>query len=272
MPKLVLMFDDRILSESGVGLLGVTIGRLPDNTIVIDNPAVSGHHARVLRDGDSYVVEDLESTNGTFVNEVPITRQTLADGDIVLVGKHTLVFDQRSGSESPSLGERGPAVPELGGTRVLDTEHHRALLAKWDKEQKAKQAASAASTPAPPKTTAAPGIPATPGTPGAPKPSPGAPPRVGVLHVLAGRTEHGEYSLVAQTSMIGKAATSLVRLKGWFKPKVAASIARKGESYTVTSLHAKTQINGQRLTGRHELKDGDVLQVAGVTLEFRLRR
>ena len=70
----------------------ISIGRLPDNTIVIDNPAVSARHARVYREGHQYVLEDLKSTNGTFVNDRPIARHTLLEGDIVLVGKHTLVF------------------------------------------------------------------------------------------------------------------------------------------------------------------------------------
>ena len=51
MPKLILQFEDRVLDECVIGPQGVKIGRLPDNHVVIDNPAVSGHHARVIRDG-----------------------------------------------------------------------------------------------------------------------------------------------------------------------------------------------------------------------------
>ena len=86
MPKLTLKFEARELRECAVGAHPVNIGRLPDNTIVIDNPAVSGRHARVFREGNHYVVEDLKSTNGTFVNEKPIARHTLLEGDVVLVG------------------------------------------------------------------------------------------------------------------------------------------------------------------------------------------
>ncbi len=101
MPKLILKFDDRELQECAVGTHPVTIGRLPDNMIVIDNPAVSGRHARVFREGNHYVVEDLKSTNGTFVNEKPIARHTLLDGDVVLVGKHSLVFSLAGGEQAP---------------------------------------------------------------------------------------------------------------------------------------------------------------------------
>ena len=91
-PRLILQFENRVLKEYPAGLM-VTIGRLPDNAVMIDNPAVSSHHACVHRDGDQFIVEDLQSTNGTFVNEKRITRHTLRDGDVVLIGKHQIVFD-----------------------------------------------------------------------------------------------------------------------------------------------------------------------------------
>src|SRR5947199_9958960 len=103
MPKLILQFDDQVLTECAIGLMA-TVGRLPDNTVIIDNPAVSSHHACVFRDGDAYIVEDLQSTNGTFVNEKRVTRRTLQNGDVVLVGKHTLVFDQIA-SDEPVLDD-----------------------------------------------------------------------------------------------------------------------------------------------------------------------
>ena len=110
MPKLILKFDERELQECAVGTHPVSIGRLPDNKIVIDNPAVSGRHARVLREGNHYVVEDLKSTNGTFVNEKPIARHTLLEGDVVLVGKHSLVFSLAGGDQAPIAGRRGGGV------------------------------------------------------------------------------------------------------------------------------------------------------------------
>jgi pSer/pThr/pTyr-binding forkhead associated (FHA) protein len=58
MPKLTLQFEGRLLKEYPVGV-GLTIGRLPDNTVVIDNPAVSGHHARVFSDSGAVILEDL---------------------------------------------------------------------------------------------------------------------------------------------------------------------------------------------------------------------
>jgi FHA domain len=100
MPKLILLFEGRTLSDFAV-VSPLTIGRVPDNTIVIDNPAVSAHHARVTVEGADVVLEDLHSTNGTFVNEQPIVRHVLQHGDVVLVGTHLLVFDTATAVEHP---------------------------------------------------------------------------------------------------------------------------------------------------------------------------
>jgi pSer/pThr/pTyr-binding forkhead associated (FHA) protein len=257
MAKLVLQFDDRVLSECTVGARAITIGRLPDNPIVIDNPAVSGRHARVFIDASGVVIEDLESTNGTFVNERRITRHSLQDGDVISIGKHKLVFDRHA--TGPAAAATEERVPELGGTMMLDTRDYKSMLAKSDAE---------------PHQAAPEAIPTAPnagGSGAAPLKPAAASRRVGVLRVLSGRSEQEEYRLPANTATIGKSKTALVRLKGWFKPAAAVSIARTGDAYVLTPL-ARASVNGQRVSARYELKDGDVLQVSGLTLEFRLQR
>ena len=68
MTKIVLKFRDAALKEIPVEKELITIGRKPDNDIEIDNLAVSGHHARIFKAGDWFLIEDLDSLNGTFVN------------------------------------------------------------------------------------------------------------------------------------------------------------------------------------------------------------
>lgn len=241
--KLTLQFEGIVLREYAVGSR-LTIGRLPDNAVIIDNPAVSGHHARVIFQSDKAVLEDLNSTNGTFVNGRPITRHPLQHGDHVLVGKHHLVFD-RVADDMPMPG---PAMESLGDTVYLDTEKHRALRAGLESARA--DAARSVN----------------------PRQSPlvaSAPRRIGVLRVVAGKTEQDEYHLDAHTSLIGKSDTALVKLRGWFKPSVAVAIARTGDRYLATPLRGKTLVNDQRLAARHDLQEGDVLEVSGLTLEFR---
>ena len=264
MPKLILRFDDRELAECAVGMHAVTIGRLPDNDLVIDNPAVSGRHARVYKEGNHYVLEDLKSTNGTFVNDKPVARHTLLEGDVILVAKHSVLFTQHGGEQAEAPKEE-PDLPEIGGTRVLDTRKQKEMLGNLDRGQpssieRAQPASIDRARPSPnlydavvPKTA----IPTAHG-------------RIGTIKVLSGNTGQSEYVLSAVTTMIGKADNAQIRLKGWFKPKVAAAIARKGEGFTISPMGGKLTINGEKATGRRDLASGDVIEVSGLTLEFRL--
>ena len=284
MPKLILQYEGRVLNEFPVGRM-VTIGRLPGNSIVIDNPAVSSKHARVTRDGDSYVIEDAESTNGTFVNEIRVTRQTLKYGDLVLVGKHHLVFEEATDEEALPSEDAPREIADLGGTVYLDTKRQKELLAQAKAKhagQSAPAAAAVATATASEHASPAPRASAPAAVAGAPTPdtarmakapaaaSAPSPSTVGMLYVLAGKTDQSEYALKAQTCLIGKSESATVRLKGWFKPKTALAIARKGNGYTATPLGGKNLLNNQAFAGRQDLRDGDVLQVSGVTLEFRL--
>jgi len=93
-PRLILQFEDQVLKECPLGAK-TTIGRLPDNSVVIDNPAVSGHHACIVRNGDAYTVEDLGSTNGTFVNGRAVASVApLGFGDEVAIGQVRLRLER----------------------------------------------------------------------------------------------------------------------------------------------------------------------------------
>ena len=233
MPKLILQIENRVLNTCVVGQRA-SIGRRPDNTMVVEHSAVSGHHATVFRDGEHFVIEDFASTNGTFVNGKRVSRHQLQDGDAVRLGKgtHTIVFDAQGGA-----GEVADAAPpEIaaapGETVYLGADKHRALL-DWIRNAQ-------------------------------------EPAGVAVLRVLEGRTDHTEYPLDAHTSVIGKSDAALVRLKGLFKPKEAVAIARSDDGYVATVLRGTTRINKTPIRDRRVLADGDVLEVGGLTLEFKL--
>jgi len=82
----------------------MSIGRRDGNDIVLKDSSLSGHHAdifRVERDGKTvYVIRDNDSTNGTRINNIPITEQTLKNSDIILLGGVEVLFDSNDGSES----------------------------------------------------------------------------------------------------------------------------------------------------------------------------
>jgi len=262
MSKLVLKYEDRILKEVPVTSGPVTIGRVPGNTVVIDNPAVSSQHARVIVEGGQYVVEDLGSTNGTFVKEQAIKKHILQEGDVIRVGKHTLTFygigKGEAVEEAPPAAAAAAPVQALGGTVFLDTKSQKELLAK------VKAAAAAGQAAGPEGAGAAPvAAPKAAAVAAAAKP--------GLLTVVSGRTDQPKYTLEAQTTLVGKSQSAMIKLKGWFKPDVAAAITKKGAGYLVTPLKGKTLVNGQPLKQGYELKVGDVLNISGVTMQFSQR-
>ena len=96
MAQITLTFVGRTIGTYGLDRDRLTVGRRPDNDIHIENLAVSGYHAVVLRTDEGYVIEDLNSTNGTFVNDTPIKRHILCPGDVLRIGKHELLYDTKT--------------------------------------------------------------------------------------------------------------------------------------------------------------------------------
>ena len=92
MARLILTFNKQVIKEYPFLKDSVTIGREDDNTIVIANLAVSGYHSRIDKTGNDFIVTDLQSTNGTFVNNKKVVTQKLSHGDNILIGKHIILF------------------------------------------------------------------------------------------------------------------------------------------------------------------------------------
>lgn len=76
----------------GLGAHVAVIGRMPGSPVYLDDPNVSRRHAELRPDGDTFVLVDLGSTNGTRVNGLAVREQTLNDGDVITVGRHALTF------------------------------------------------------------------------------------------------------------------------------------------------------------------------------------
>ena len=107
MARLILSLDGQVLAEYNMGKERYTIGRLPDNDVRIDNAAVSGHHALVINILNDSFLEDLNSTNGTYVNGKLIKKHALQHGDVITTGHHQLRFvDSQSAENEPDEFEK----------------------------------------------------------------------------------------------------------------------------------------------------------------------
>jgi len=100
MSKLVISLDGVVIKEALISKEKTTLGRRPYNDIVIDNLAVSGEHALLHLVGSDVVIEDLNSTNGTYINGKALKKQQLSHSDIVEIGKYKIKFLATGAAES----------------------------------------------------------------------------------------------------------------------------------------------------------------------------
>jgi pSer/pThr/pTyr-binding forkhead associated (FHA) protein len=246
MARLVLHLDGQVLAEYNMSKERYTVGRLPDNDIRIDNSAVSGHHALVINILNDSFLEDLNSTNGTYVNGKIIKKHALQHGDVITVGHHALRFVD-SEIEEPE--------DEFQKTMVISPREAATLMAGSAKAAAAMQATQASTS-----GMQAAGGPATNGAAAAAFPN-GVLPRA-KLQVLSGQFAGRELELV-------KTLTTLV------PPGVqVAAITRRSDGFYIVHVESGKEgdfplVNGTGIGQQaRKLRDNDVVQLAGVKMGF----
>lgn len=237
MPKLLLKFNAAVIKEVNFDKPSLTVGRKDDNDIVIDNPAISGHHCKLTMEGGGYFIEDLESTNGTFVNEKRIKKSGLHHNDVVALAKHALVFLNEA-----ELAAAG--APDAGSDKTM------VLTPQKQAELAAASAASAKQA---------------------------GPEKSGWLRVLKGAADGAvEHELKGMSTYIGKSDRVQIQIKGsglfGSAPEVAASVHRKPEGFVLVAVtEGYPVVNGNKVSGSVVLKEGDMIDCGSTTMIFELR-
>jgi len=236
MPKLTLKFKEALLKEYNIDKASLTIGRADDNDIAIENLAVSGHHAKLVRENGDFVLFDLNSLNGTFVNGHKISKWILKSNDLITIGKHTVVFQDEQAPKKPGLtGTHDMKAPE--GTVMLDIQTKQQLLEE------------VAATRPPEK-----GVDS-----------------VGVLTFISGGDSQSDIELSKRITLIGKGEDSDIRIRGFLLPKTSAVISRRTSGYFLSHSEGRAvpKVNGVSVKkGQFKLKDGDMIEIAGISLQF----
>ena len=112
MARLILSLDNQVLAEYNMSKERYTVGRLPDNDVRIDNPAVSGHHSLIINILNDSFLEDLNSTNGTYVNGKLVKKHALQHGDVITIGHNQLRFsDQQMNDPEQDEFEKTMVIP-----------------------------------------------------------------------------------------------------------------------------------------------------------------
>jgi len=230
MAQLTLQFKDLALKEFELTGQSITMGREPDNDIVVENLLVSGYHARIDPAGREYVLTDLQSKNGTFVNGERVTSTKLKDGDQILVGKHTIVFTLR-----PEEIQEDQKLTEP--TMFIEV------------AQGASEPEGQDPTPSGLDSTAV------------------SAERRAVLSFLSGGGD--EYEIKKKLVKLGKGEEADVHIGGLFTPKVAATISRRPTGYHLTPTgRAKVKVNDAQVGSSHRLREFDTIEVGPVKLQF----
>ena len=230
MALLTLQFKDLALKEFELTGQSLTIGREPGNDIIVENLLVSGYHARIDSAGKDYVLTDLQSKNGTFLNGEKVTSTKLKNGDQILIGKHTLIF-----ALHPDEIEDDLKLTEE--TMFLEVA----------------QGGSEASAPDP----QSPGLAST--AVSAERPA--------VITFVTGGSE--EYELTKKLVKLGKGEEADIRLGGLFTPRVAATISRRPTGYHLSPTgRAKIKVNNMQIEGSHRLKEFDTIEIGSAKLQF----
>jgi pSer/pThr/pTyr-binding forkhead associated (FHA) protein len=121
MPKLIVSIDGVVIKEVTLAKDRTTLGRRPYNDIVVDNLAISGEHAVLHMIGGDVYLEDLNSTNGTYVNGRAIKKQALEQNDIIEVGKYKIRYLATAGGTESSTVVRAVVPPAPSGPIPLSS-------------------------------------------------------------------------------------------------------------------------------------------------------
>ena len=238
MGKIIIKFNNEVIDHIDLKQGDMKIGRKPGCEIMIDNLAISGEHANIFTVGEDSFIQDMGSTNGTFINNKKITKHHLKNGDSVVIGKHTLVYL----TESPRARE----PDDFAKTVIISPT--------------ARESVEARPTPAP--------------APSAPDESPAitvetlkkdAPQarvdRHGALFVLSGVNSGKRIELMKKITNLGRTG------------KRAGTIALIGDGYLLTPGDDEAPtLNGKPVSKEgSRLKNGDLIEVAGTRLQFYLK-
>ncbi len=236
MAKLVLTLNGIVQGEYELDRERLTIGRKPDNDIPIDNLSVSGKHALVITILDDSFVEDLGSTNGTYINGKLIKKHALKNSDVISIGKHELKYVNENADESDD-------DEDFEKTMIIKPGSASAAMAAAQAAEKA----GAVSSASPSSSTGLRQMP------------------LGKLTVLNGPIAGKELELSKALVTLGKPGSQVAvisrRPQGYFLTHIESDGG--GKRYPV--------VNGEPIGPKaYSLKDADLIELAGIKLEFSI--
>jgi FHA domain len=120
MATIQIIFNGEVLQERKLAKETMTIGRKGDNDIQLDNLAVSGHHAKILTVLNDSFIEDMNSTNGTYLNGSLINKKPLTHHDVIKIGKHEIKYINENAQPGDAFGKTMIINPDSDGMQETE--------------------------------------------------------------------------------------------------------------------------------------------------------
>jgi len=251
MAKLHFSLEGNSLGEFSLDKERTTIGRRPTNDIHIDNLSVSGDHAVILTIGNDSFLEDLNSTNGTLVNNKVIKKHVLHHGDVIEFGKYQLKYVNNTQEKMPANHGGFENTVVMRPTKLV-------ISPEEVKVEQTPKESSVANAPLESKQAPAAPTPAAELMPVAPTE---VIPKLGHLQILSGVNS-------GQDIVLNKALTTLG------KPDIQiAVITKRPHGYFIVHVEGESHplVNGQNIGAQaYALSDHDVIDLIDHKMEFYL--
>ncbi len=237
MASIHVINNNTVIKEIPVNQNITTIGRHESNDISMNNPGISGHHAKIIFQNDRYQIIDLRSSNGTFVNGKRIMIPTrLSDGDTIAMSKITLEFHTFSGDKpNVFIDENISEETNNNQTMIVDPSQLSAMLQDHrlsDAEKKGQLMAR--------------------------------------LNYLDQNKKQHSFLMSKPKVRIGKDPRNDILVKGWFVPKICALIEYQQSSFVLHPKAGKVKLNDEVIHSAQTLKNGDRIKIRSLEIIFNL--
>ncbi len=272
MAKVYLKFNGAVIREYKLTKEETSFGRKPTNDIVIGHPTISGFHGKIRKDGERFIVEDLNSTNGTFLNGQRVKGAALKNRDKVGAAGHILEFvmddtapatieNEPAAPAAPAVGSPGSSAPAAPMSEDAAIQRQKDMLRR-------SLGLGGGPPPAPEATPAGPpaGLSADPGVDenGQPKPA------HGIVRIISGGVDgQAEVILKELVTYIGASDQAIIKIKGFLAPSLAAAISRRPEGYFLKAVKpGYPKVNGNTVSEQIFLENGALIEVGGTNMVF----
>ncbi len=257
--KLILSLNNSVLGEFPLDKERIILGRKAENDIQVDNLAVSGQHAAIITILNDSFLEDLDSTNGTYVNGKLVKKHALKNGDVITIGKHELKYVNDEASDEDDEFEKTMIIRPGAQTGAPSMDRVQDAVASAGAAPSAPPPSANGQTPHPTQTQTihendvAVATLADNKSQALPKAK---------LQVLSGAFAGKELALTKALTTLGRPGVQV------------AAITRRAEGYFVVHVDSGKAGNYPLVNGRpigpqaRKLNDNDVIELAGVKMGF----